>query len=131
MIDPVAVTRRSKAWGFNQAVHQNDSFELHHAFIHSDGYSSCHYHKNKYNLFYVLYGTLMVHFYGDEVSANNGAIAYSVTLEPGDKLVVPPKVWHRFQALNEYVDLLEAYWVHSVDPEDIVRKDVGGVYSKD
>ena len=78
-----------------------------------------------------MYGVLMVHFYGDSSDANNGSIAYSVTLEPGDKLVVPPKVWHRFQALSENVDLIEAYWSAPVDPDDIVRKDVGGVYCRD
>lgn len=131
MLNPVVIKQTDKAWGINQAVHQNESFELHHAYINANGYSSCHYHNSKHNLFYVLYGTLMVHFYGGDPDANNCSIVYSVTLKPGDKLVVPPKVWHRFQALTDSVDLIEAYWSSSVDPDDIIRKDVGGVYCKD
>jgi mannose-6-phosphate isomerase-like protein (cupin superfamily) len=50
-------------------------------------------------------------------------------LEPGERLIVPPKVWHRFQTVDHAgpVDLIEAYWTSGVDPDDITRKDVGGI----
>lgn len=130
MINTATIDPLNKAWGLNFAVFQNSNFEIHHAYIKSGGYSSCHCHKHKYNLFYILYGKLLIHFYSNETNASNNHIAHTVVLSPGERLVVPPNVWHRFQSVDDSnVDLLEAYWSETVDPNDIVRKDVGGTYS--
>ncbi len=130
MIDTATIQPLNKAWGLNFAVFNNSNFEVHHAYIKSGGYSSCHAHNRKYNLFYVLSGKLLIHFYRNEDNAANNHIAHTVTLSPGERLIVPPKVWHRFQSVDESdVDLIEAYWTEPVDPNDIVRKDIGGTYS--
>jgi mannose-6-phosphate isomerase-like protein (cupin superfamily) len=130
VIDTATIQPLNKAWGLNFAVFQNSNFEVHHAYIKSGGYSSCHCHNHKYNLFYVLSGKLLVHFYRNEETASNNHIAHTVALGYGERLIVPPKVWHRFQSVDDMdVDLIEAYWAESVDPSDIVRKDIGGTYS--
>ncbi len=130
MINTATIEPIDKAWGLNYSIFQNNNFEMHHAFIKSGGYSSCHCHKNKYNLFYVIYGKLLIHFYSNEDLASRNQIAHTVILNSGERLIVPPKVWHRFQSIeNEAVDLIEAYWAESVSPDDIIRKDVGGTYS--
>lgn len=130
MIETMTIKPLKKDWGLNFSVFNNHNFEVHHASIEPGGYSSSHCHRNKHNLFYVVSGSLWVHFYGSEEGAANNQIAHTVELATGDKLIVPPRVWHRFYApkSSELVNLLEVYWIDPVNPDDIVRKDVGGVY---
>lgn len=130
MIETAAVKPLDKDWGLNFSVFANPNFEVHHAYIEQGGYSSRHCHNHKYNLFYVISGELWVHFYGSEDQTNSQHVVHTVELHAGDKLVVPPKVWHRFYApkTSEPVNLLEVYWSGHVDPNDIVRKDTGGIY---
>jgi mannose-6-phosphate isomerase-like protein (cupin superfamily) len=129
MIDSAVISALDKSWGLNYPVFKNSNFELHHASIAEGGYSSCHCHQHKYNLFYVICGKLFIHFYSSEDKASHNSIAHTVMLEPGERLIVPPKVWHRFQTVEHsgVVDLIEAYWTSTVDPDDITRKDIGGI----
>lgn len=130
MIQSFVIDPLKKAWGLNYAIFNNANFELHHASIVAGGYSSCHCHQNKHNLFYVITGELYIHFYGSEKDAQENKIAHSLKISVGESLIVPPKVWHKFYAPENGfgVDLVETYWNSEVNPEDIVRKDVGGVY---
>lgn len=131
MISTDVIKAMEKAWGTNFPVFHNANFELHHAFIEPGGYSSCHCHQNKYNLFYTVKGELYIHFYRAEPTLSNiSDIAHTVILEVGERLIVPPKVWHRFYAPENGsgVDLIEAYWNSDVNQDDIVRKDIGGIY---
>jgi hypothetical protein len=130
MIETMTLKPLKKDWGLNFSIFNNHNFEVHHACVEPGGYSSSHCHRHKYNLFYVVSGSLWVHFYGSEEGAANNQVAHTVELLVGDKLIVPPRIWHRFSApkSSEPVNLLEVYWSDSVNPDDIVRKDVGGVY---
>ena len=39
---------------------------------------------------------------------------------------VPPAVDHRFEAMED-TRALEIYWIDGLDPNDIVRRDIGGL----
>lgn len=111
----------TKLWGFTRCVHRDRTHEIHHATIQSGGYSSRHHHERKDNLFYVVSGLLHVHRYDpDEPVA---------LLGPGDKFTVAAGRDHRFVAQTD-VQLVEVYWADGsgdLDPDDIVRVDVGGL----
>lgn len=107
-----------KLWGGTRCVHRDGSHEVHHASIRKGGYSSRHSHRTKANLFYVLSGTLLVHRYDPDEAP--------VTLTAGQRYTVPSNRDHRFEALTD-VELIEVYWVDDLDPDDIVRLDVGGI----
>lgn len=130
MINTDIVKASEKAWGTNFPIFNNANFELHHAFIEPGGYSSCHCHQNKYNLFYAVRGELYVHFYRSDPTDGISEIAHTSVLEVGERLIVPPKVWHRFYApeTGNGVDLIEVYWNSGVDLDDVIRKDTGGIY---
>ena len=77
-----------------------------------------HCHLKKYNLFYVESGELLIEFRNKE----------SVLLNSNKKLIIEPKVWHRFRALTEVV-AYELYWENpdTSEKSDIVRLDQGGI----
>jgi mannose-6-phosphate isomerase-like protein (cupin superfamily) len=127
MIDTSIIKALSKPWGTSFDIFNNANFEIRHNCAKLGGYSSCHYHHNKNNLIYVVSGVLLVHFYSSE-DKECSKIAHTVTLERGNKLIIPPKVWHRFYGseASEEVNFIEAYWLAPVDVEDTISKDVGG-----
>jgi len=83
-------------------------------------------HKYKYNAIYVESGLLYVmtpHLYTRQYK-----------LGPGKNIVIPPECMHRFIAIDETI-AFEYYWV-DVDRsvldypiDDIIREDVGGIFS--
>lgn len=110
-----------KLWGMTRCIHKDKHGELHHASIEAGGYSSRHHHRTKHNLFYVLSGELLVHRYDPDT--------LPVTLHAGEACTVPAGRDHRFEARTE-VELIELYWPlpgHELDPDDIVRVDIGGL----
>lgn len=123
---PSQLSIHPKAWGHNTPVKSCESFEVHYASIESHGFSSAHCHMHKYNQFFVLYGTLIVQMYGSEADAAEHKVAEEVILTPGSSFTVPPRVWHRFQAGDFDVDLIEVYWPQTICASDIKRVDVGG-----
>lgn len=116
-----AVPAKPKLWGTNRHFFAGFPGSLHHASIKAGGFSSKHHHANKFNMFYVVAGTLLVHFYPDAT----GPGSRTQTLRAGDKLTVEPGAWHRFEAVTD-VELIELYCTQ-VDEDDIVRVDEGGV----
>lgn len=127
VIDTSVIKALTKPWGSSYDIFSNNNFEIRHNFAKPGGYSSCHCHYGKNNLIYVVSGVLLVHFYSSE-EKEYSKIAHTVTLEPGHRLIIPPKVWHRFYGseASEEINFIEAYWLPPVDSEDTISKDVGG-----
>lgn len=116
----------AKLWGENRHVFAGSDFSIHHATIKAGGFSSRHCHECKYNLFYVVGGRLLVHFYATPEETEPCRVA---GMGPGDRMVMAPGDWHRFEAETD-VELVELYYVHIVEA-DIVRADEGGLKVKE
>ena len=114
---------QGKFWGSTRCLFVNESCEMHCFEANKDGYCSKHYHENKWNRFVVLSGRLKVIIFKD--SGQDETI-----LTAGMFSDVPPKVDHKFEALED-TTALEIYWTDGLDPSDIVRKDSGGMKSNE
>ena len=69
-------------------------------------------------VFFLISGGLTI-----KIERNNGV---DIThLKPGQFTDVPPGVYHEFEC-TEDAQCLEIYWVDSLDPTDINRKNFGG-----
>ena len=113
--------RNAKLWGWTQTVALTDKMHVAYAFLNAGGFSSRHYHKNLWNRFVVIEGSLKI-----EIVRNNKLEI--VTLKDNDILDVEPALIHRMVAISD-VRLIEIYWPQEglLDPEDIVREDEGGL----
>jgi mannose-6-phosphate isomerase-like protein (cupin superfamily) len=123
MADPNTPTVLSKLWGQNRCFMYSHTFEAHHASIKKGGFSSRHRHLAKFNQFYLVSGRLLVHRFaegGDDEPFD------TVLLESGKHWTAVPREWHRFEA-EEDCELIELYWNDSIDPQDIERRDQGGI----
>ena len=104
----------NKNWGTNTLIYSDHNIEVHRACINKNGTSSKHYHEHKYNLFYVESGYLIVKIW------ENNSDYKEVFLHEGDRLVVQPKKWHKFLAI-EPCSLIEIYYT-SISLNDIIRE---------
>lgn len=113
-----------KAWGLTRCTHLSDNTLVFHASVVAGGYCSEHYHMFRYNDFYVLSGTLLVIVF----DKSDGQVSTEYALEAGQRMTVPPGIWHYFLAVTP-VELLETYWLDAakIAPDDIVRRSIGGV----
>jgi len=111
-----------KFWGTNRCIYSENNFEVHHAQIVEGGFSSKHHHVHKVNNFYIVSGTLKVILFDKD-----GKEVHTVVLGTNTNFSVPAGVEHKFEAVTD-VDLIEIYWAN-LNPDDIVRADLGGVKS--
>ena len=118
----VAPSIEKKAWGPKRTVfYAPDKCLVEHASPRKGGFSSRHCHEENFNEFYLLSGELRVTFYTPQ-----GEETCSIVLMPGQRLTVPPKLWHRFECLED-CELIETYWKTGLAVGDIVRADEGGL----
>ena len=110
--------KENKIWGETSLIWTGNNAELHRIKAEKGGYCSKHYHKSKWNLFFVEKGELLI-----EIWSKNDVIDTTV-LKAGEMTAVAPEVYHRFTA-TEDTEALEVYWVH-LKSDDIVRETVGG-----
>lgn len=101
-----------KNWGHTDAIFSNETVEIHKLCIKNLGYSSKHYHANKYNIFYIDSGSINVIIWN-----NNDEQVY--TLKTGDTLEIKPGIPHQFIA-NEDSYVTEIYY-SKIDTNDIIR----------
>ena len=109
---------QGKFWGKTSCFYVSETSEVHYIDAAKGGYCSRHHHEKKWNRFVVLEGKLKVILY-----KNDGED--ETILTDGMFSDVPPMIDHRFEMLED-TKALEVYWVDSLDPTDIVRKDTGG-----
>jgi mannose-6-phosphate isomerase-like protein (cupin superfamily) len=120
--DVTTVPAEDKVWGETRRIHASDHCLVFHASIRPGTYCSQHYHEHRRNDFYVVAGVLRVHFYRNRSEA---APHRTAVLAAGQKCVAEPGEWHRFEALDGPVELIETYWLR-IEADDIVRHDAGG-----
>lgn len=111
--------KAGKVWGNTTNILSNGVLEFHRFEAKAGGYCSKHYHRTKYNGFYVERGKLLV-----RVWKNNYALVDVTELSAGDFTIVAPGEYHQFEALEDTV-AFELYWAQ-FDHNDIVRESVGG-----
>lgn len=102
-----------KLWGDTELLFKNAITEIYRANINKNKYSSKHYHKNKYNLFYIENGILLVKVW------HNTSNYTEHILRAGDRLCVQPEIWHQFLAIEQSA-ILEIYFTE-INNNDIVR----------
>ena len=110
---------QGKFWGTTQCFFENCTSEVHYIEAVKGGFCSRHCHRNKWNRFIVLEGELKVIIYKQDSQDET-------ILTGGMFSDVPPGVDHKFEAMED-TKALEVYWIDGLDPNDIVRKDTGGL----
>jgi len=112
------LTKQGKIWGFTAEFFRNSIVSAHHLSIKKGKFCSEHFHKHKYNLFYVISGELEITIWRDK-SLKDITIVYE-----GQTTAIPPGFYHKFRALTD-VECIEIYQVLLIEP-DIERRTVGG-----
>ena len=101
-----------KIWGINAEIYQNDLCSVNVLHVKKGGNCSRHYHKSKYNIFYVISGKL-------EIQTELGN---SVLVED-QNFMISPGTKHLFRALED-TTAIEIMFV-KYDHQDINREKVG------
>lgn len=113
--------RQGKIWGDTRLVFARNDIEVHFLHVKEGSYCSKHCHDAKWNRFLVITGKLKVMQYPE---GSDGPDDF-IMLKRSEITDIPPKVWHRFEAVEDVV-ALEIYWV-VLEAGDIVRQDHGGI----
>jgi quercetin dioxygenase-like cupin family protein len=113
---------QGKVWGYTSSLFNKNNVEIHLLQADKGGYCSKHYHKSKYNRFFVIKGILKITVWKDY---GTETLEDVTILGTGMECTVPPGDFHRFEALED-TDALEIYWV-DLRENDIVREDHGGM----
>jgi mannose-6-phosphate isomerase-like protein (cupin superfamily) len=116
--------KAGKVWGTTQLIKNNNSLEFHRIEFKSNQCCSEHYHKTKWNGFFVESGVLLVKTWQDEPEDSRKNMTCDQTvLRAGDYYEVEPLKWHQFIGVEDGV-AFELYW-SEFDGEDIVRRTTG------
>lgn len=107
-----------KVWGTTECIHKNSIFEVHRICAKAGGYCSEHYHDMKYNMFWIESGEM-------KISRFNGDLVDVTVIKDGMSTIVPPNIWHMFEAVKDTI-AYEIYWVE-LPVLDIVRRTTGGL----
>lgn len=110
----------TKAWGTDQCIKQNASFELHRISIMPGGFCSRHRHQHKWNGFLVESGKMTLMVWRESQPT-------VIELSAGDYAEVEPGRLHQFMCDGKVV-AYEMYWTQ-LDASDIVRESTGGRYA--
>lgn len=108
----------NKIWGKQQKVFDTPNFEVWRIEVDKGGYCSRHFHRHKFNMFYVESGKLKV-----STLQNDSKLVDETVLCNGEQTIVSPGHEHMFLALENTV-AYEFYWVEL--GEDIIRRMPGG-----
>ena len=105
-----------KGWGSETVIaNQPGMFCLKRIVVNKGGQSSMHYHMNKYEVFYVERGALLLDLMAPECPGKSN----KVTLLPGESHFVYPGVPHKLSAGDERTVVFEASTYD--DPADSLR----------
>ncbi|MHA1883060.1 MAG: cupin domain-containing protein [Candidatus Thorarchaeota archaeon] len=101
-----------KIWGRNEEIFRNDSVSVNLLTLRKGGVCSWHWHRHKYNTFYVISGKVLIR------------TEYNTTiLESGKSMLVPALLKHQFEALEDS-QMIEVMYVQ-YDNSDIIRERAG------
>ena len=118
-------TKFGKIWGSTELIHANGVLEFHRIEYRAGYKCSEHYHKTKWNGFYVESGRMLVRVWQDD---QDGLVDETV-LEAGDFTQVKPGKVHQFEGLEDGI-AFELYWAE-FDHNDIERRTIGTRVEKD
>ena len=118
-------TKSGKIWGSTELVHANGVLEFHRIEYRAGYKCSEHWHKTKWNGFFVESGRMLVRVWQDD----QGGLVDETILEAGDFTQVKPGKIHQFEGLEDGV-AFELYWAE-FDHNDIERRTIGTRVEKD
>jgi mannose-6-phosphate isomerase-like protein (cupin superfamily) len=112
--------KAGKIWGNTELVHANGVLEFHRIEYRAGYKCSEHYHKHKWNGFFVESGKMIVRVWQ---TADQEGLVDETVLGPGDFTQVKPGLIHQFEGLEDGV-AFELYWAE-FNHNDIERRTVG------
>jgi len=116
--------KSGKIWGQTEIIEHTSSFEFHRIEFKANHCCSEHYHKTKWNGFFVESGTLMIKTWQSEPTEHRPNMLCDQTiLRAGDYYKVEPGKWHQFVGVDDGV-AFELYWAE-FNGNDIVRRTQG------
>lgn len=102
----------NKIWGNTTELLSINNVSINRLNILANTKCSRHYHKYKYNMFYVENGSIIVHTWHDNTQK-------SILLKQGESLTILPNREHQFESVCDSI-VYEIYYC-AMDSEDIVR----------
>lgn len=116
--------KSGKVWGTTELIEHNSTFEFHRIEFEANHCCSEHYHRTKWNGFFVESGILMVKTWQEQPNETRANMLCDQTiLRAGDYYKVEPGKWHQFVGVESGV-AFELYW-SEFDADDIVRRTTG------
>ena len=116
--------KSGKIWGTTQLIEHTPSFEFHRIEFKANHRCSEHYHKTKWNGFFVESGTLLVKTWQEEPTDHRpNMLCDQTVLRAGDYYKVAPGKWHQFVGVDDGV-AFELYWAE-FNADDIIRRTQG------
>ena len=117
--------KAGKIWGNTELVHANGVLEFHRIEYRAGYKCSEHYHKHKWNGFFVESGSMIVRVWQ---TADQEGLVDETILKAGDFTQVKPGLVHQFEGLEDGV-AFELYWAE-FNHNDIERRTVGTSVAK-
>ena len=90
------MSMQGKVWGETTEFFKNDCTSGHYLKIKAGGYCSEHRHNKKSNLFFLITGSLEIKIWRERNQID------TTILGPGQMSEVPPGVYHKFTALEDF-----------------------------
>ena len=115
--------KSGKVWGNTELIEHNSSLEFHRIEFKANHCCSEHYHKTKWNGFFVESGTMIIKTWANEPRPEQPMLCDQTVLHAGEYFKVEPGKWHQFIGVNDGV-AFELYW-SEFDANDIVRRTQG------
>jgi mannose-6-phosphate isomerase-like protein (cupin superfamily) len=113
--------RAGKVWGNTELILANSFLEFHRIEFKGGFKCSEHYHRTKYNGFFVEAGKMLIRVWQ---SADQTGLVDETILEAGQFTQVGPGLMHQFEGLEDGV-AFELYWAEPLNQNDIVRRSMG------
>jgi len=117
--------KAGKIWGNTELVHANGVLEFHRIQFRAGYKCSEHYHKHKWNGFFVESGKMIVRVWQ---TADQEGLVDETVLSAGDFTQVKPGLVHQFEGIEDGV-AFELYWAE-FNHNDIERRTVGTSVAK-
>jgi D-lyxose ketol-isomerase len=110
--------KQGKIWGHTKEIFNKNNVAIHRIDIKKNSCCSKHYHDNKYNMFFVESGKLLIKHWQNDYNLIDETV-----LTDGESCCIPPKHYHQFIGLTDVI-AYEIYYVE-LDDKDIIRENCG------
>jgi mannose-6-phosphate isomerase-like protein (cupin superfamily) len=113
--------KAGKIWGNTELIFANSVLEFHRIEFKSGYKCSEHFHRYRWNGFFVESGKMLIRVWQDEDQKD---LIDETILTSGQYTRVKPGKVHQFEGIEDGV-AFELYWAQELGHEDIVRKTIG------